>query len=433
MIRIAMMRDIVVVASAGNCGNPNELPSYCGTVANLGFPPGIYPGVVAVAATNKAENKAPFSTASDHVGIAAPGGPDILSTWNKCSGLIKECTAAVRGTSQAAPMVSAVVAHIKARYPKASVGEIRRALYETAYNPDAPGSWTKEYGFGIIQPLRAIQRLGELFRSCQELSTAQGPVLYQVAVDIHSDGDEKDDTGAKLIDRYDVWAIELSPEGDRCRLAHNAAQPAWSPDGARLAFVHREAWEYDEDDNDIWVMDADGTNWRNLTGNDSVEFQPAWSPDGTRIAFVSQQSGNLDIWVMKADGTNRHNITNHPSSDTEPAWSPDGSKIAFASERDGGDFDIWVMDADGSKARNLHDNNDYESQPAWSPDGTRIVFVHDQEEFGFFDNDIWAMDIEGNNWLNLTDDPSSDTDPTWSLDVLPTEVSYKSGDGWLAL
>ena len=74
MIRIAMMRDIVVVASAGNCGNPNELPRYCGTVANLGFPPGIYPGVVAVAATNKAENKAPFSTASDHVGASSSGG-----------------------------------------------------------------------------------------------------------------------------------------------------------------------------------------------------------------------------------------------------------------------------------------------------------------------------------------------------------------------
>ena len=52
-------------------------------------------------------------------------------------------------------MVSAVVAHMKARYPKATVGEIRRALYETAYNPDEPGSWTKEYGFGIIQPLAA--------------------------------------------------------------------------------------------------------------------------------------------------------------------------------------------------------------------------------------------------------------------------------------
>ena len=423
VIRVAMMQEIVVVAAAGNCGNPDGLQSYCGDVVDLALAPAIYPGVVAVAATNSVDDRSSFSTASDHVGIAAPGG-GILSTWNNCSGSNQRCTATLSGTSQAAPIVSAVVAHMKARYPKASVGEIRRALYETAYNPDAPGGWTKEYGFGIVQPLRAIQRLGELFRSCQELSTVPKSVLYEVAVDIHADGDEKDDTRSKLIDRFDVWAIELLPEGDRCRMAHNAVQPAWSPDGVRLAFVHRESWEYAEDDNDIWVMEADGSNWKNLTGNDSAEFHPAWSPDGTRIAFVSHQGGNPDVWVVNADGSNRRNLTNHPAADTNPAWSPDGTQIAFASERDGGDFDIWVMDAGGSDARNLHDNNDYEDQPAWSPDGTLIAFVHNQDEFGLFDDDIWVMDTQGKNWRNLTDDPASDAEPAWSLDG--TQIAFTS-------
>ncbi len=463
VVRAALMRDIVVVAGAGNCGNPQYLDR-CRAGVNGAEAPATYPGIIAVAATNRGDTRAHFSTSGNHVDIAAPGGSafgdfggvvrplthsdfqdglltsgrlvteaDILSTVPPlCQGESGNCiyTEAMAGTSMAAPIVSAVVAHMKARYPQASVAEIQHALYTTARLPYSNAK-TPEYGWGIVQPLGAINRLGELLGLCPESSYSSGLLAYQIEVDIGSD--QLDGAPADSVSRSDIWTIDASTGESACRRAHNAWQPAWSSDGAHVAFVHRqfsESSEDYEDDYEIWVMDADGTNWRNLTGNDSAEFQPAWSPDGSRIAFVSQQSGNLDIWVMNADGTNHRNLTNHPEWDTEPAWSPDGTKIAFASKRDGGDFDIWVMDADGSKARNLHDNNDYEGQPAWSPDGTRIAFVHNQEEFGFFDNDIWVMDIDGNNWLNVTDDPSSDTDPAWSRDG--TRIAFTSdrdGDG----
>ncbi|MDE0188508.1 MAG: S8 family serine peptidase [bacterium] len=447
VIRVAMMQDIVVVAAAGNCGNPDYLDTYC-THEDQVAAPAIYPGVITVAATDVNDSHAHFSTASEHVGIAAPGGSglgrfgnevrplarsdytsdgftgdeelrehDILSTVpNSCSGPSSPpqgCTDSAFGTSMAAPMVSAVVAHMKARYPKASVAEIRRALYETAYNPDDPGGWTKEYGFGRIQPLQAIQRLGEIFQSCSEVSPDAGLIVYETGVDIDADGDQVDDTRVDLIDRRDLWVAQPSPEGRRCRMAHSGWQPVWSPDGERLAFVHKLS---PEEDNDIWVMDADSTNWRNLTDSDSNEYQPAWSPDGSRIAFVRSGSGNLEIWVMNSDGTNPRNLTNHPSWDMNPAWSPDGSRIAFASNRDGGDFDIWVMNPDGTDARNLHDNDDDEIQPAWSPDGTQIAFVHNQDEPRSSDDDIWLMDAEGKNWRNLTDHPASDSEPAWSPD-----------------
>ena len=84
MIRIAMMEDIVV-AAAGNCGDPDGLQGYCDGVVNRVMAPAIYPGVIAVAATGGDDTKSSFSTAVDHVGIAAPGG-GIRSTWNQSSG-----------------------------------------------------------------------------------------------------------------------------------------------------------------------------------------------------------------------------------------------------------------------------------------------------------------------------------------------------------
>ena len=444
-IRSALMRDIVVVASAGNCGNPGFLDSPCQGVVNVVHPPAMYPGIISVAATNSYDDRAHFSTVADHVGIAAPGGSalgdfdgeirpldfsdyddnhelvggrpmtedDILSTVpHHCPSGSNSCTdtGTKQGTSMAAPVISAVVAHMKARYPKASVTEIHQALYTTAWNPDSDRR-TPQLGWGIVQPLNALNRLDELFHSCPEDSGSGGLLAYQVEVDISNNVGE----------RRDVWTIDASTGEDRCRRAHNAWQPAWSPDGAHLAFVHKQS---PESDDDIWVMDSDAINWRNLTDNESAEFQPAWSPDGAKIAFVSHQTGNPDIWVVNADGTNRRNLTNHPALDATPAWSPDGAKIAFVSKRDGGDHDIWVMNADGTNPRNLHNNNDEETQPTWSPDGTKIAFVHDQDEPGLFDDDIWVMDADGNNWRNLTDDPASDAEPAWSPDG--TKIAFTS-------
>ena len=76
----------------------------------------------------------------------------------------------------------------------------------------------------------------------------------------------------------------------------------------------------------------------------------AWSPDGSRIAFSSFRDDNDEIYVMNADGTNLRRMTNHPAKDRYPAWSPDGQRLAFSSHRDGND-EIYVMNADGTGSR----------------------------------------------------------------------------------
>ena len=79
---------------------------------------------------------------------------------------------------------------------------------------------------------------------------------------------------------------------------------------------------------------------------------PAWSPDGRTIVFVSGRDGNGEVYAMNADGSEPRNLTQHPANDVRPAWSPEGRRIAFVSRRDG-NSEIYVMNADGSGKRNL--------------------------------------------------------------------------------
>jgi Tol biopolymer transport system component/putative hemolysin len=184
---------------------------------------------------------------------------------------------------------------------------------------------------------------------------------------------------------------------------------SWSPDGSYIACVRG---------GDVWVMDADGSNPRNLTNYEAGDQEPAWSPDGQHIAFSSTRAGRIsghasatDIFVMNADGSDPRNLTDSTTNDMYAVWSPDGQYIVFQSNRDG-DWEIYVMGADGSNPRNLTNHEDNDFLPAWSPDGRTIAF--DSERDG--DREIYLMEADGSNVRRLTNRQGMDGLPTWSPD-----------------
>ena len=98
------------------------------------------------------------------------------------------------------------------------------------------------------------------------------------------------------------------------------SDPAWSPDGSKIAFS-RYVYDGETAHQSIWVMDSDGYNQTRLTQwTRGIDFVPTWSPDGRHIAFAHDVEENYDIYVMNADGSNPRNITNQPGINYRPSW-----------------------------------------------------------------------------------------------------------------
>jgi Tol biopolymer transport system component len=145
--------------------------------------------------------------------------------------------------------------------------------------------------------------------------------------------------------------------------------PSLSPDGQTIVFSSQR----DNNNFDIYAMNTEGGDIRQLTDTDADEYAPEISPDGSQIVFTHAEDRRQSIWVMNADGSNPHPVTFGDYSDIDPSWSPQGDMISFTSNRDGTN-EIFVMNVDGSNIRQVTVGMSNGGRTDWSPDGKLIAF-----------------------------------------------------------
>ncbi len=145
----------------------------------------------------------------------------------------------------------------------------------------------------------------------------------------------------------------------------------WSPDGGFLLIVSDNPANNPDEDKEIYVIDLDGNYIARLTDNDVHDTAPRWSPDGSMIAYSAFDGKDWDIFVMNADGSDKRNLSNDDNVfSTSPCWSPDGMKILYSVSEGPKGYDlnvvnIYSINLDGTGLTKLTQGNFVNTGPDW--------------------------------------------------------------------
>jgi eukaryotic-like serine/threonine-protein kinase len=248
-------------------------------------------------------------------------------------------------------------------------------------------------------------------------------------------------------------------------IENGACQPSWSPDGSQLVFTspcsrRGEFFETAYRESSLYLINADGTGQKPLTTVPGSDFEPAWSPDGRRIAFTSVRDGNKQIYLLDVNSLAITRLTDAipDIESSQPAWSPDGNLIVYTVRRVG-TYQVWVMTNTGQENIQIARSGQslWDFSPVWSRDGNiffsqrrsapsrpwlmkttygdleldpiRLNFPTPIEDAEFSPDGVWLvfegrdngtgnwdiyfMTVAGSGRTRLTNDPALDFDPAW--------------------
>ena len=184
--------------------------------------------------------------------------------------------------------------------------------------------------------------------------------------------------------------------------------PRWSPDGNFLAFT-----SFKDGRPEVYIRNFKNGTEKKVASFEGLNLCGSFSPDGKKLLLTLSKEGNEELYILEIETLKLKRLTNNYSIDVSPAWSPDGKRIAFVSNRSGSP-QIYIMDADGNNVKRITYDGKYNTSPSWSPRGGRIAYeglvkglINDKYQ-------IFSVDEDGNNPLQLTFDTANNESPSWS-------------------
>jgi Tol biopolymer transport system component len=223
----------------------------------------------------------------------------------------------------------------------------------------------------------------------------------------------------------DIFIVKADGSGRRQLTSGlaTAVQPTFSPDGSEIAY---ESLDAANGTVALTVVDVDGAHRRlvatmpaqaRASGAVIGWFRVSWSPDGRRLAYTSPQSGAQQIFVVDADGTNPHRVGDPSLEGHDATWSPDGTMLAFVGGHFDNDRGIFVMNADGTNIRALRPGADRWAfgfaPPVWSPVGRRLAFTARPLNA----SQVFVVDLDDSQPRNVSNSEAfEDSGPAWSPD-----------------
>jgi TolB protein len=206
---------------------------------------------------------------------------------------------------------------------------------------------------------------------------------------------------------WEIWLMDWDGANQRQITRHGALSilPSWSPDNERMVYT-----SFARGTSDMYIINRRGGGRMRINSGLALNTSATFSPVGNDIAFVGSVRGNPDIYLIKDDGSNVRRLTTTTSIESTPEWSPNGRQIAFTSGRTGTP-QIYIMDAEGTNVRRISHDGNWNDDAVFSPDGEKVAYT--SRVNGRFQIRIANL-ITGES--SIVAGEGSNEQPTWSPD-----------------